>query len=255
MNSNIPILMFHHVVPAENLGALAPFAVSRDLFTRQLDRLQHSGFETITLEELFYARQGKGRGRDVAKPVVITFDDCASDLLTYAVPELKRRRMTATFFAVSGKLGGYNDWDAGQGAPKIPLMTGDDLRHLAGEGFEIGSHGMSHANLRQSPPEQIRRELCDSRLMLEKTTGRSVRFFAYPYGEYPQGYARYCREAGYDGAVSIFSRAPTVTSDPYCLRRVLIHEGDRGMRFRFKLSRLYQRLRVHVDRRVLKGVA
>jgi peptidoglycan/xylan/chitin deacetylase (PgdA/CDA1 family) len=134
-------------------------------------------------------------------------------------------------------------------------MTGRDLRNLAERGFEIGSHGLSHSNLRRCSPEQIRRELVDSRQILEDKVRRPVRFLAYPFGEYPHGYARYCQEAGYRGAVSIFSRARTVAEDPYCMRRVLVHEGDQMLRFRFKLSKWYQWLRVYVDRRVLRGTA
>ena len=254
MNRNIPILMFHHVVPADNVGELAPFAVSPGLFRSQLDRLQKSGFRTVSLEEMFEARKETGRGKDAEKTVVITFDDCARDLLNYAVPELRLRGMTATFFAVAGKLSGYNDWDKADGGLQIPLMSGSDLRTLADAGFEIGSHAVNHINLRRCQPEQIIRELGDSRRLLEEATGRSIRFLAYPYGEYPKGYADFCRDAGYHGAVSIFSPAPSVISDPYCMRRILVHEGDRGMRFRFKLSRLYLRLRYYVDKRVLRAV-
>lgn len=249
---SVPILMYHHVVPVGQVGALAPFAVSRNLFSRQMDWLQQAGFRTISLERLFDAGEGKERATSGGKPVVITFDDCPVNLLDYAVPELIRRGMFATFFAVAGKLSGCNDWDTVQGAPKVPLMSGNDLRNLADSGFEIGSHGMSHLNLRRSTSEQISCELVDSRRLLEDTIGRSVRFLAYPFGEYPEKYAHYCREAGYRGAVSIFSPAHTVTEDSYCMRRVLVHEGDQQIRFRFKLSQAYQFLRAFVDRRVLR---
>ncbi len=245
--------MYHHVVPADKVSPLAPFAVSADLFSRQLTWLQLAGFHTVTLGEFFDLREAKKRCEKREKLLIITFDDCPANLLEHAVPELIRRGMTATFFAVAGKPGENNDWDRGEGAPEIPLMSSGDLKSLADGGFEIGSHGMSHANLRKCSPEQIRWELKESREILEDTIGRAVQFLAYPYGEYPEGYAGYCREAGYRGAVSIFSPVRTVTTDPYCMRRVLVHEGDNGMRFRFKMSRLYQRLRYYVDKRVLRA--
>lgn len=253
MQCKVPILMYHHVIPAGQVHALAPFAVSHDLFSRQLDWLRRAGFRTITLEELFDAREKPGQRLKRTKPVVITFDDCPVTLLDHAVPELSRRGLTATFFAVAGKCGGHNDWDTDNGAPEVQLMSGADLRTLADNGFEIGSHGLTHINLRTCQPERISRELRESRRILEETTGRTIRFLAYPYGEYPEGYAGYCREAGYTGAVSIFSRARDITEDRYCMRRILIHEGDQAMRFRFKLSKLYQWLRVYVDYRVLRG--
>ena len=244
--------MYHHVVSREKISLLAPFAVSTDLFSQQLSCLEQEGFNTITFADFFDFDEQKKR-QEVKKPLIITFDDCSAQLFEYAVPELRRRGMTATFFAVAGKLGGFNDWDAAHEAPKVPLMSGNDLKILVNNGFEIGSHGLNHTNLRQCRPEQIRHELMTSRNILEDTIGKSVHYLAYPYGEYPVGYADYCRDAGYRGAVSIFSRARAATADPFCMRRILIHEGDTGMRFRFKMSRLYQWLRVYVDHRVLKG--
>jgi peptidoglycan/xylan/chitin deacetylase (PgdA/CDA1 family) len=240
------------VVSADRVGALAPFAVSHSLFMWHLDWLQKAGFVAITLEKMFDIREGKTGQRKEGKPVVITFDDCPASLLDHAVPELVKRGMTATFFAVAGKPGGHNDWDAEQGAPTIPLMSGKDLRNLADNGFEIGSHGMSHCNLRNCLPDQIRWELLESRLILEEIVGKPVRYFAYPFGEYPHGHVGFCQEAGYRGAVSIFSRAPSVTKDPYCMRRVLVHEGDQFLRFRFKASILYLNLRRMIDMRVIK---
>ena len=250
-HDNVPILMYHHVVPADEVGVLAPFAVSRELFTQQMDWLIASGFRTVSLEHLFNSVDGP-RSLPVGKPVVITFDDCPVSLLAHALPELIRRGMTATFFAVAGKMGGRNDWDSRQGAPEIPLMSGDNLKNLAESGFEIGSHGLSHCNLKKCLPEQIRHEMVNSRRLLEDVTAKSVRFFAYPFGEYPEGFTGYCQEAGYRGAVSIFSRARTVVADPYCMRRILVHEGDRAFRFRFKTSKMYLKLRYLIDKKVIE---
>lgn len=186
--------MYHHVVPAGEVENLAPFAVSHQLFPRQMDWLQQAGFRTTSLEQLFDAEEGNGGSVSRGKPIIITFDDCSADLMNYAVPELLKRGMTATFFAIAGKMGGCNEWDTEQGAPGVRLMSGKDLRYLAEKGFEIGSHG----------------------------------------------------------AVSIFFHTRTVTGDPFCMRRVIVHDGDQQIRFRFKLSQAYQFLRVSVDRRVLR---
>ena len=251
MKRNLPILMYHHVVPTDEVAAHAPFSVSHQLFASQLDWLQQWGFMTISLSELFDSQGSSARRNFRKKPVVITFDDCPASLLDFAIPELKRRGMTATFFAVAGKDGGRNDWDADQGTPQVRLMNADELKKLAEQGFEIGSHSFSHAKLRQCAPDTIDRELQQSRQILEQATGRSVRFLAYPYGEYPPDYAQHARNMGYEGAVSIFSNASTVLADPYCMRRILVHEGDGAARFRFKLSRLYACLRPISDRRVI----
>lgn len=249
--SNVPILIYHHVVPADELAPLAPYAVSRDLFARQLDLLQSRGYRTLTLSALCDLWEGGGKGWEGGKPVALTFDDCPAALLDFAVPELLRRGMMATFFALAGKLGGCNEWDAGQ-APAVALMSVSDLQGLAASGFEIGSHGLNHLHLRACPPETVAVEMSESRQRLQAITGHRVEFFAYPFGEYPDGYAEQCRAAGYRGAVSIFSAARTVATDRYRMRRILIHEGDRGSRFEIKLGLSYLWLRRFVDRRVIQ---
>ena len=250
MNVNVPILMYHHVVPFEEVSPLSPYAVSQEQFARHLDVIQRLGYQTLTLSALVDRWDRLGQETCADRVVAITFDDCPSALMDYAVPELVRRGLTATFFPVAGNIGARNDWDTG--APTLyPLMSGAELCSLARRGFEIGSHGMSHRHLRQCSPETVGIEMLESRRCLQELVGQPVNFFAYPFGEFPADYAKSCQTAGYRGAVSIFSQARSVGSDRFCMRRVLVHEGDRELRLRFKLSGAYQRLRPFVDRRVL----
>jgi peptidoglycan/xylan/chitin deacetylase (PgdA/CDA1 family) len=53
---------------------------------------------------------------------------------------------------------------------------------MAGLGFDIGSHTLTHANLAELPRDQARREIVDSRKEIEDEVGRPVRWFAYPFG-------------------------------------------------------------------------
>lgn len=63
-----------------------------------------------------------------------------------------------------------------------PVMTGADLRELAGAGFEIGSHTYDHVYADQVPPstwaEQVRRGKAE----LEAALGQAVAGFCYPGG-------------------------------------------------------------------------
>jgi len=244
---NIHILMFHNVAPAGSLNDLLPYVVTPEAFAHQLDMIQACGFETISFDELF---KGGGVGFKKRK-IIISFDDCPTNLLEFALPELHKRGMKATFFAPAGKLGESNHWDADRGMTKVPLMQADDLRSLVKSGHEVGSHGFNHINLSELPEQEVCDELIRSRETLEHITGRPVNFLAYPFGDIPANYQRLCSEAGYIGACSIFSRYQYVFSEPFAMRRILIHEADTGLRLRFKLSSLYLRLRPFVDRRVL----
>jgi peptidoglycan/xylan/chitin deacetylase (PgdA/CDA1 family) len=243
------ILMYHHVGSVTALGALAPFVVSPAAFRSQLDAIEARGFKVETLSELLAADQATRS----APSIVITFDDCPAGLLDFAIPELGRRGWRATFFAVAGKVGTYNDWDVMPGVPKVPLMHWDQLRQLSASGHEIGAHGFSHTSLRRQSRASSRSELVDSRAALEQGTGAPVRAFAYPFGEIPDDYSSLCEEAGYEGACSIFSISRQVLGDRFAIRRILVTEADVGLRMRAKLSRLYLRARaLIVDPRVLR---
>ncbi len=60
----------------------------------------------------------------------------------------------------------------------------DELRELADhELATVGAHTMTHPRLASLPVEAARRELAESRDRLEKRFGRTIRHFAYPYGD------------------------------------------------------------------------
>lgn len=246
---DIHILMYHHVAPVKLCGGLRPFVVSPERFRMHLDLLQDLGCTAVSLGSVF-ERLIDGLGLPT-RAVALTFDDCPTSLLEHAVPELIQRRMTGTFFVPAGKLGRSNDWDSGNGYPPVPLMGEREVRELSAAGFEIGSHGMSHMNLRTIPWTAAERETRESREVLEDLLSVPVRVFAYPFGEYPRDHARLCRDAGYDGACSIFSPAKHVLSDRYAMRRVLVHTDDTPLRLRLKLTRVYLRYRAWRDPKIV----
>ncbi len=49
--------------------------------------------------------------------------------------------------------------------------------------FEIGAHTVTHPSVPTLSPVEMEKELLESKLQLEKVTGREVASFAFPYGE------------------------------------------------------------------------
>jgi peptidoglycan/xylan/chitin deacetylase (PgdA/CDA1 family) len=226
------ILMYHHVGDASQLDALRPYVVTPRAFCAQMDIIEARQLKVVTLRELVADRGSEPR-------IVLTFDDCPGNLLDVAVPELERRGWKATFFAVAGKVGKYNDWDRMSDAPRVSLMGWDDLRSLNRLGHEIGAHGMTHTDLRECDAQAVEEELRASRNTLENGLGSSVATMAYPFGHAPDGYRIACPAAGFAAACSIFSTARNAKTDPYLIRRILVTERDRGIRMRAKLSTPY----------------
>lgn len=91
LGPSIPIICYHQVRP--NSG------MTPEKFGKQLDWIAKIGFQTITLAEMYQSIVQKKR---VDEPsIVITFDDCTVDNWIYAIPELKQRKMKASFFAIT----------------------------------------------------------------------------------------------------------------------------------------------------------
>ena len=99
----------------------------------------------------------------------------------------------------------------------MPNLTWDDVREMAALGHDIGSHTVTHPNLGVAPYEEARREIFESKAVLEHA-GRRVRWFAYPFGGKnnlrPEA-AALVKEAGYDGCLSGYGGFVRPGADPH----------------------------------------
>ncbi len=129
----------------------------------------------------------------------ITFDDGYENNLINALPILKRFGFTSTCYIVARNVGSTNSWDETNNIPQVSLMNVKQLKTWIASGQEIGSHGLTHANLTTLTDSQQTYEIVNSRKELEKMIDDEmmVRHFCYPYGAYNL-YSLNCVEvAGY----------------------------------------------------------
>ena len=232
---DLPILMYHDLEP----GAAGSYAFGLPVrqFQEQLDELLRQGFVTISFRELFAALDGSGSLP--GKPVILTFDDAYASVGSYGVPLLQERGMKGTIFVVADAVGGCNHWDMAGGADRLELMNQGMLQRAIAGGMEIGAHGCAHLNLEELDEVGQLDEIVRSKEQLGKMFGTEISVFAYPYGAHNSRVAAMVKAAGYQGAVSIFSPEPSVTSNRWRMRRVFPHRRDGKWRFRLKLSPLY----------------
>lgn len=174
----MPILMYHQV--GEPAGR---YRIPLWKFEQQLDWLLAHGYTPITMTQMFDALLRGGPLPE--RPVAITFDD-GSPGQWQAAMALNARGMVATFFVVPGR----------------GSLSPEQIRALAEQGHEIGSHSLTHRNLRLVSDEQLWAEVSLSKARLEQITGRTVRYFAYPAGEYDARVIAAVQAAGYDGALA-----------------------------------------------------
>jgi peptidoglycan/xylan/chitin deacetylase (PgdA/CDA1 family) len=234
---DIPILLYHHLI-AEGEPNPAHYEISLRQFEQQLDLLLRWGFSIISLAGLFRIldRLETLKGR----VAIITFDDAFQSFFEHALPALRARALSATVFVPAGEIGGTNRWDNSAGQPERAVMSAEQLQEAAAAGMEIGSHGWVHRSLPECSEAEAHEEIYTSRARLHEL-GLAADFFAYPFGHYSAHHAALVAEAGYRGAVSIFSDSSDVTANVFAMRRIYIHPGDNALRFRLKLSKPYSR--------------
>jgi peptidoglycan/xylan/chitin deacetylase (PgdA/CDA1 family) len=167
-------------------------------------------------------------GRDAGGTLSITFDDGYLDNFEVAAPILRRLGLPATFFVVSAFMGTRTvaPWDHHLSAPP-GWMSWDQVRRLAAQGFEIGSHTHNHINLATSDPETVRADLQASRSRVEAELGAPARLFAYPFGgrdDISERARQLVRDGGFDSCVSCFGGINLMPADPYHFKRIPI--GD-----------------------------
>jgi peptidoglycan/xylan/chitin deacetylase (PgdA/CDA1 family) len=87
-----------------------------------------------------------------------------------------------------------------------PLMLSwNELKRMAHEGWEVGSHTANHVILTRVPFCQAREEIHLSGSMLERELDRPIRLFSYPNGkpdDYDLSIKTFLRDAGYIGALT-----------------------------------------------------
>lgn len=122
------------------------------------------------------------------------------------------------------------------------FMDWAEARWLAAQGFELGSHTVSHPILTSLKSESVEAELRASRQAIESETGTSCRFLAYPNGgraDYSAEIMRQAEQAGYQLAFSVEDRHAGPSPVRWAVPRLCVPHGSPCNVFRAKVSGLY----------------
>jgi peptidoglycan/xylan/chitin deacetylase (PgdA/CDA1 family) len=189
-------------------------------FGLQMKFLYQEGYRTVSLDSFL-------AGKADEKSVVITFDDGYQDNYEQAYPILREFGFTASIFCVTDCINteGY--------------LTVEDIRRMSADGFEFGSHTVSHPHLSRLNSEEKWFEISNSKKQLENLVQKKVDFFCYPYGEYDQESVQLVQAAGYLGACSNHPGANAKKMNPYLLKRTEIASTDTLHDFEKKMAGAY----------------
>lgn len=162
---SVPILLYHHI--AEPVRGAERYYISPAVFEQHIKALRDWGYTPIKLSTLAAVLT---QGGDLpARPVVITFDDGNLNVYQNAFPIMKKYGFSGTLFIVANRLASKS------------FINSQQLKEMVAAGWEIGSHGMTHADLK-AYPGLLTNEAEKSRTTLMEALQTPVNVFAYAYG-------------------------------------------------------------------------
>jgi len=118
-------------------------------------------------------------GRDLpAKTVVLTFDDGPHKAYTdEVVAILKRYDVPGVFFEVGRNLGKVEADGKVSLGPMAKIS-----RNLMEEGYAVGNHSLTHAQLSRTTGDALRQQVLDTDTLLKDVDSKRAPLFRFPYG-------------------------------------------------------------------------
>lgn len=240
------ILVFHRVnddIPEDGI------TISTARF-RAVVKALRDHYRPISLSELLnYLEQEKLWPK---RTVVVTFDDGYRDNYESATPILAEYDVPGTFFVAVDMIGTNRvlPWDEHLRG-RISWMDWSQVRELQTQGFEIGSHTLTHCDLGRVRGSLAWREISQSKTKLEDALGTEVSLFAYPFGSREnllEENRNLVRKAGYRCCCSGIGGFVGLDSDIYDLWRIAVNN------YFATLDELHFELRIAAPWRWLKPV-
>lgn len=221
----IVILTYHSVGLNSSFHTVKP-----KIFMRQMEYLERD-YAIVSLAEVleYVSNERKRPARRIAS---VTFDDGYRDFYTNAYPFFRKHKLPATVFVATHYVG--KDWPFVESHPK--MLTWKQIREISGNNIEIGAHTVTHPNLAQMKHEEAHHEIMKSKEEIEKHSGRTVRFFSYPFGGYTDQILKTVESAGFDGGVGGFGTVRRA-SHLFTLNRVQIDSSISFPQFRARLTK------------------
>ncbi len=214
----VPVIAMYHSVDPPNTPLSAygsKLNVTPKAFARQMKFLHDNNYNVISLED--FVNRIKSEKKIPHKTLTLTFDDGFKNNFTKAYPVLKKYNFPATIFVPIDNIG------------KDGFLSWEDIRAMQRNNITIGSHTVSHRFLTEMSSEDIYRELADSKKILEKKTGKKIKFLSYPAGRYNEEIKSVAKSAGYEGAVATNPGKTKPFDDPYALKRIRISMNSNNL--------------------------
>ena len=212
----VPILVYHHVAGAPKGSDDDALYVPPRRFARHVRALDRAGYTGITLARAW--RHWEEGDPLPERPVILSFDDGFADQYRNAAPVLRARGWPGVLNLQTARLGRKGG------------LTRRKVRRMLRDGWELGAHSVTHADLTKAAAERLEVEVEESRRVLKRAfPAQPVDFFCYPYGRTNAAVQAVVQDAGFLGATTTRRGAAAPDDGAYALDRMVI-TGNFGPR-------------------------
>ncbi|MDC8829306.1 polysaccharide deacetylase family protein [Alteromonas gilva] len=195
------ILLYHHV----SADTPRSTSITPDQFEQHLNYIAEH-YSVVALKDLVAAARGHGSVPDNA--LAITFDDGYENILQNGHPLLKKHGFPYTVFINPAVIGKQSD-----------QLSWAQIATMQQQGATFANHTMDHLHLLEKQAGEtdqawlarVWQNISSAENMITEHTGQSLKYLAYPFGEYNQTLASKLTDNGYvafgqhSGAVGTFT--------------------------------------------------
>lgn len=203
----VPVLCYHHIRNFTAGGRLMGYEVTPAAFAEQMKALADSGYKTILPDELYeYLVHGASLS---PKPVMITFDDNDKEQFTIGATEMNKHGFKGVYFIMTISIN------------RTRYMSEQQLKELSDSGHVIAAHTWDHHMVTKYFPATWDTQLVKPQKKLESITGKTVKYFAYPFGLWNKEAIPVLKDHGYKLAFILSTKRDSI--EPlYTIRRMIV---------------------------------
>jgi len=128
----------------------------------------------------------------------ILFDDGYESVYDIAFPLMQKYGFIGLVFPVVNYIGKMNDWDVTfTSINRAKHLDSDQISTLTDNGWEIGSHGLTHTAFTSLPSDELKIELQQSKQILEDIINKKVISITPPFSRWNNRIKDLILECGY----------------------------------------------------------
>jgi len=177
MDSFLPVLTFHDIDDQPSVISVSP-----GVFNRGIAKLYASDYHTLSQTEVVDILNQDALFPD--RCFGITFDDVYQSVYTEAFSVLQHYGVSATVFLTVGDRITLKPNDRLPSINGRLMLNWREIREMQRWGIEFGAHTCNHPDLTCIPIDRMKKEVYESKAIIEDALGTQVSCFAYPYGRY-----------------------------------------------------------------------